>query len=208
MMAEMEKETATSWSGVSRNGILIALGVVVTVAVVGSVVSKENSTAIIGFCSLICVSLFSELRRIQTDAEQSLAARKTAANVADVKTALGVSDEKVEEVKNNLVVSEQKTTAQLTSIAKVAADTHTLVNSNFGVQLRLNMELSRWKADQTKLTADIDAANSAQKLYEEHMAKQATVDAKPAEPAAPPQPVPVTIVPSAQPLPVQIKPRT
>lgn len=204
-----EDKTGTSWSGVSRNGILVALGVVVSVGVLGVAYSKENVTPIMGFCTMICLSLLTELRRIQNDAEQSAIAKKAAENVEEVKTALGVSDAKVEEVKQTLVVSEKKTSDQLTNIAKVSEDTHILVNSNMGVQLQLNMELSMWKADQTKLHADIEAANAAQKLYHEHMAKQAKVDAsaKTAEPAVEPSsPIPVSIVPADKPLPVQLKP--
>jgi hypothetical protein len=62
------------------------------------------------------------------------------------------------------------------SLAKVANDTHTLVNSNMGVQLRSVAELARWKAMTTKLPADDVLAKDAEEAYKEHVRKQSIVD--------------------------------
>lgn len=53
---------------------------------------------------------------------------------------------------------------------------HTLVNSATGVQLKLNSELSRWKADQTNNPDHAKAADKAEKLYLEHEESQAKLD--------------------------------
>lgn len=53
---------------------------------------------------------------------------------------------------------------------------HTLVNSATGVQLKLNAELSRWKAEQTGYPDHIKAADKAEQLYLEHEEQQAKVD--------------------------------
>lgn len=67
---------------------------------------------------------------------------------------------------------------RLTEVQRVGVDTHTLVNSNMHVQLKLNAELTRWKANQTGDEADERAAQTAQRMLSEHEAKQAIVDAK------------------------------
>lgn len=63
------------------------------------------------------------------------------------------------------------------NISKSAKATHILVNSNYGIQLRLGSELSRWKANKTKNQADLKAADAAEKLLREHDIKQAILDA-------------------------------
>lgn len=63
------------------------------------------------------------------------------------------------------------------AISKSAKATHILVNSNYGIQLRLGAELSRWKASKTKSQADRKAADAAEKLLREHDIKQAILDA-------------------------------
>lgn len=61
-------------------------------------------------------------------------------------------------------------------LRKLAEDTHTLVNSNMGVQLKLGMDLSEFKASTTGRPEDIQAAKLARHKYEEHVKKQAIVD--------------------------------
>jgi hypothetical protein len=46
------------------------------------------------------------------------------------------------------------------------------------VQLKLNAELSRWKAGQTGKPEDAAAATEAERMYDEHQKKQAVVDGK------------------------------
>lgn len=61
---------------------------------------------------------------------------------------------------------------------KTGEKTHTLVNSNFGAQLKLGAELSRWKANQTGKAEHLEAADIAEKLLQEHEKKQSVVDSK------------------------------
>lgn len=53
---------------------------------------------------------------------------------------------------------------------------HKLVNSAMGVQLGINADLARWKADRTGFTEHIKAADKAEKLSLEHDESQAKVD--------------------------------
>jgi len=64
----------------------------------------------------------------------------------------------------------------LREMRKVVDDTHTLVNSNMGVQLKLAMELSEFKAMTTNKPEDIQGAMVARHQYEEHVKKQEIVD--------------------------------
>jgi hypothetical protein len=59
---------------------------------------------------------------------------------------------------------------------KVIRDTHTLVNSNMGIQLRLNSVALRRIASLTGLPDDAAAASLAESAYAEHLKKQALVD--------------------------------
>jgi hypothetical protein len=74
--------------------------------------------------------------------------------------------------------------------AKVATDTHTLVNSNMGVQLKLNRDLSKRVADSSGNEQDRAVANLAEQMYLEHIKKQAIVDAN----LISPNPLPVNPV--------------
>ncbi len=80
------------------------------------------------------------------------------------------------EVKVALVDTTAVYSQKLDAISQTTDSVHVLVNNNMEVQLRLNAELSRWKASQTGMRADMEAATLAEKLLKEHMAKQATVD--------------------------------
>lgn len=112
-------------------------------------------------------------------------AEAAAVEVEQVKVAAAASDKKVDAVADTLLrttitASEvaEKHDAKLNDIAKTGEKTHTLVNSNMGVQLRLNAVLSRRLADMTKEPADIDAANLAEQLLSAHEGKQSIVDTK------------------------------
>lgn len=61
--------------------------------------------------------------------------------------------------------------------ALVSKDIHTLVNNNMGVQLKLVMELSEWKAKAEPSPENVAAAEAARANYEGHQRKQAVVDA-------------------------------
>lgn len=68
-------------------------------------------------------------------------------------------------------------TLKLRTIGKVADKTHTLVNSNMGIQLRLNAGNSQIVAELRGRPEDIQAAKLAEKMLADHEGKQATVDA-------------------------------
>jgi hypothetical protein len=69
------------------------------------------------------------------------------------------------------------TGAKMDGLAKVADATHTLVNSNFGVQLKISALALHRVAELTGHPDDKAAAEIAEKAYQEHLAKQAVVDA-------------------------------
>jgi hypothetical protein len=78
--------------------------------------------------------------------------------------------QKVEAVKVALEASNRVSSKKLDDI-------HTLVNNNMAIQLKLNAVTLRRMAGLTQEVGDIEAAAAAEKLYAEHMAKQALVDA-------------------------------
>jgi hypothetical protein len=88
---------------------------------------------------------------------------------------------KAEEVAATLEEATAATTTKLEEIAKVGVDTHTLVNSNMAIQLKLNVvALGRIK-DMTRGEPgnrdDVAAWESAVRLLREHEEKQKVVDA-------------------------------
>lgn len=66
---------------------------------------------------------------------------------------------------------------KLREVQQLGEETHELVNSGSLVQLKLNAELSHWKAKQTGDPEDIRAAETADKLVAEHIEKQKRADA-------------------------------
>jgi hypothetical protein len=78
--------------------------------------------------------------------------------------------------KTTLAKNTADTKSQLNDIAEVGVATHTLVNSNMGVQLKLNAALARRMASITGNQDDLRAAELAEALYQEHINKQAVVD--------------------------------
>jgi hypothetical protein len=84
---------------------------------------------------------------------------------------------KVESVKQDLAESTNATAARLDGIAKVANDTHTLVNNAMGIELRKNEELANRIADMPGSTnAQKDAASEAADKSARHQRKQDKVD--------------------------------
>jgi hypothetical protein len=67
--------------------------------------------------------------------------------------------------------------SKVIDVQKVGEATHTLVNSNMGAQLLLSKTALQRIADLTHDQADIQAAETAVRMYAEHQAKQAVVDA-------------------------------
>lgn len=176
----------------SRNGLLTALGVVVTATVIGVIFAHENGVQIIGFGSFICVSLLTLLQQIS-------AAERAAAKVEEVKQATMMAArrveaatvrvaEKVEEAKEATVkvaekVEEAKDAAisqvdKLDAIAATTVKVHALVNSAMGVQLRLHAATSRRLANITGSIEDAKVAVLAESVADEHEVKQQGIDAK------------------------------
>lgn len=145
----MTKEQARALNGASQKGILIALGVMVSVGVLGAVTSPENTTAILGFCTLVIVQLLALLAQIST-------AKK-----------LDASAEKVEEFETALVEKNIRTNGKLDSI-------HALVDGAMPMQLKISWVALLRIAELTKHPDDIAAAQIAEKLWREHDAKHAT----------------------------------
>lgn len=81
------------------------------------------------------------------------------------------------EVKTTLAENEVRSRATLKEIVDTGEKTHTLVNSNMGVQLKLNAAVTKRLAGITKDPDDISAAHLASVMLAEHEKKQATVDA-------------------------------
>jgi|SRR5580700_2524382 hypothetical protein len=94
----------------------------------------------------------------------------------DAKVAAGQAASKVGDVKKTLENRSDIQDAKLDAQSAVLDKVHMLVNSGMGVQLKSNMELTRWKATQTGLPDDLAAAVAAESLYRDHIAKQLVVD--------------------------------
>jgi hypothetical protein len=106
--------------------------------------------------------------RTRKAVEDSSAAAKLSAGEAAVQ---------VKEVKSTLETSTSEAMGRIADLQKVTNDTHTLVNSNMGVQLKLNASVTRRLAVMTGNADDIAVADLAQSMYDEHVKKQAVVDA-------------------------------
>lgn len=147
-------------------------------------VVSQNTASI----ALLAVAMVASLIvQVWTKLDAARAARKAegAAEAAaaearrartDLETATARTATEVKRVKADLITANATSDAKLDEIQKVGIATHTLANNNMAVQLKLNAELSRWKATATGLAADLTAAETSEKLYREHMAKQAVVD--------------------------------
>lgn len=99
-----------------------------------------------------------------------------AAKVEEVKAEATKAAVKVVEVKADLRAVATRQDQKLTSIQEVGNANHALLNSGHEAQLKLGAELSRWKADHEGSEENLIAADKAEKLYQDHVAKQAKVD--------------------------------
>jgi hypothetical protein len=63
--------------------------------------------------------------------------------------------------------------------ATVVEKVHTLVNSQMGATLNVARLATKRTAEVTKHPSDLAVAEEAERAYQEHQKKQATVDAKP-----------------------------
>lgn len=82
----------------------------------------------------------------------------------------------VEKVRITLKETTEHTSAEIAEVKQTTNATHTLVNSASLVQLRLYAVAARRIATLTNDPADIEAAELAEKLAQEHQEKQDKVD--------------------------------
>lgn len=157
-------------SSLSRNAVLAALVLIVVAGVVGVIVNHENATQIIGFCSMVCVSLLTLLQQNKNMEKMEVVAAK--ADIVAAKTEIAAV--RVEDVRKALLVTDAKTDAKLTAI-------HGLVNSSMSEVLKLNAITSRRLANMTHSLEDGKAADLAERLSAEHDSKQRLVDKQDAE---------------------------
>ncbi len=150
--------------------------------------------------SIIALFQFKTAKAVREGSqEQQLAAFKAREDTKVVAT-------KVKEVADIAAVTAENTIAQkgltaaindklidVITISKasqsIGIDTHTLVNSNMGVQLELTAAVSKRIASMTKDPEDIKASQLADVKLKDHIEKQAAVDERAATaPNAPPAP--------------------
>ena len=105
-------------------------------------------------------------------AKQTLAANMANKLAADSNKTAKESSDKLDETNTVAKDSNEK----LEQLVVVADDTHTLVNSNMGIQLMMTSSALRRIADLTKEPDDIKAADEANALLVEHERKQKIVD--------------------------------
>lgn len=104
--------------------------------------------------------------------------------VREVKVKVEEVKDSVDEIKESVAHTEGETAARLKAIARIAQDTHTLVNSNMGVQLEAVARGLREIARLRGLPGDDEAASVAEAAYQDHERKQDLVDAEIARRAA------------------------
>ena len=105
--------------------------------------------------------------------------RRAGRVAAEAKEAAAVAAKEVKDVRDTLDVTTTKAEAKMDNLGKVAKATHTLVNNQMAVQLRLSAVALRRVAGLTGDAADVKAAEMAEVAMAEHDAKQAVVDAQP-----------------------------
>lgn len=112
-----------------------------------------------------------ELKSLSRSAEKANQNAEDAANEARlVKITLANNSAENKAATENI-------TKVLNETSEVTKSTHILVNNNMGIQLELNYELSKWKADREPTSQNIAATKRAKKLLDEHQDKQARSDA-------------------------------
>lgn len=146
---------------------VVLLAVVITVGA-GVILAPESAVQIIGFGVLVAPLIINLI-------QGAAAANKVADAAVKVEKVAQVAEAQAGKV-DMIVVTTGNTQRQAEAI-------HTLVNSATGLQLTNNAVMARRLADITKLPADYEAAELAEKAANEHRLKQAVVDAGPS-PAA------------------------
>lgn len=153
---------ALNSNGGAQRGILIALGVVVTLGVLGAVLSRDpiNSTQILGFCGVVTVSLLALLHQVRTSAK----IETTATNVEQA-----------------LHQTNLKRAEELAQLKENSEKTLGWVNSAMGTQLERTAISERRLADITKSPSDIQMAKESAARYTDHMTQQRVEDRKEAQ---------------------------
>lgn len=100
---------------------------------------------------------------------QTVAAKKAAATANRAAELVAV-------VRSDLILSNQALKTQLASLQQVGDDTHSLVNSAMGHQLRMLANKARQVANITNDPLDLLEASAADEALASHMRKQARVD--------------------------------
>ena len=157
---------------ISQNVTLITIVVIVIAVLVGSVLSPANIIQILGFGGTTITLLVSLLKMDAVAVKQEVATAQVAVVAQKQEQAAAA----VVEVKRALEASDQNVTTTLASIAEVADQTHALVNSNMGAQLKVSAVALRRVAHLTSDLEDVAAAELAERALEEHVAKQSRAD--------------------------------
>lgn len=153
-------------------------------------------TAVLSFLGA-CFTGYMAYLMAKLKVQQDEAAKKVEVVAVKQATADAKADKvavRVEAVKDAVAKATAATVDQLATIAATGEKTHTLVNSNMAVQLKLNAELSRWKAEQMKDVGGAEAADAeaaalkAEQMFTEHQGKQILVDANVRTSGPPPLP--------------------
>jgi len=138
---------------ISHNRILLVVTATVVAGIAGVIWAPQSVVPFLGFCGLICTSLFQLLKQAET-AEK-------------VEEAAG----KVEVVRQTLETTNRADTEKLDKI-------HTLVNSGSGVQKKIIAIALRRIARNSGDPEDIAAAELAETDLEQHNRQQAIVDGR------------------------------
>jgi hypothetical protein len=194
------------------------LGVVLValVGVIGAALDSSSSVNILGFCTLTCTTLLSyaQQRKNAVIAEKSSEKAVAASTAAETAASLAAREvravsvvakaaaTKVDEVKDTLADESAKASNKLDELVKTTVATHMLVNSRYAAELKLTMlalkKVVDLSTDTSGHTYDVAAYVEAKRLYEDHEAKQAAVDAMPSVEKPPVMPDEVPDVPSKQ----------
>ena len=192
-------------SGLGQNFILLAIMVVATAGIAGAAMNDHKSAQILGFCSLICVTLLAGLSQAGR-AESRTENKQTADKVAVVgekaeiaaskveavaeKAEIAASKveavaEKAEMVRTDLIESDKRRDGSMQELKEVAASTHSLVNDRFDAQLKLYAVIARRLANISRDPADVKAAEASEKVVADSLAKEAEAKAPPEKPSEP-----------------------
>ena len=180
-------------SAVSKNGILLTICVIAGIAMVGVFEMQSNTVNILGFCAVICTSLFNLLAQNKTNdkldvntksvtdvateqKETTATVSKAAAAIVKLGRQTDAAAENVEQVKTDLIETNAQTAKTMENLTSIAIGTHQLVNSQMSLALKHIAELARKVAEGSKNPADELAANLAEQAFKDHELKQQIVD--------------------------------